>query len=103
MVHRTLSGAPDQLAIETVTLGNSEACSAIIQRTVRCVTGLSGEPVEQWLPARQWSSAKRYSTKQCRDRSQSAEVRGHWTVRCGTGLSDAAKRQGAPMVNCSKP
>jgi hypothetical protein len=24
------------------------------------------------------------------DRSQSSELEGHWTVRCGTGLSDVA-------------
>jgi hypothetical protein len=34
-------------------LGNSEARSAIIHRTVWCATRLSGEPAEQRLPARQ--------------------------------------------------
>jgi hypothetical protein len=34
------------------------AASAIIQRTVRCAIRLSGVPVEQWLPARQRSTAQ---------------------------------------------
>jgi hypothetical protein len=38
--------------------GFSQACSAIIHRTVWCVTGLSGEPAKQRLPARQRLSAK---------------------------------------------
>jgi hypothetical protein len=62
--------APGQAPFEQATLKNSEARSAIIHRTVRCATGLSGEPAEQRLPARQRSTAKRYSAEQCRDRSQ---------------------------------
>jgi hypothetical protein len=72
------------------TLGNSEAHSAIIHRTVRCATGLSDEPAEQRLPTHQRSTVQSYNAKQCRVRSQSTEVRGHRTVRCGTGLSDVA-------------
>jgi hypothetical protein len=39
------------------TLENSRTRSTIIHRTVQCTTRLSGEPVEQRLPARQWSPA----------------------------------------------
>jgi hypothetical protein len=81
-VHRTLFGAPGPYKLKPATLGNSVAPSTIIHRTVRCAIGLSGEPAEQQLPACQWSTAKRYSVEQCRDRSHSAEVRGHRTVRC---------------------
>jgi hypothetical protein len=42
---------------ELATLENSRTRSAIIHRTIRCATRLSGEPVEQRLPARQWSPA----------------------------------------------
>jgi hypothetical protein len=54
--------------------------SAIIHRTVRCSTGLSGVPAEQWL-ARQWSTAK-VNSEQCRLRtqSQSRRQKAHWTV-----------------------
>jgi hypothetical protein len=57
--HRTVSGAPGPYKCQPATLGNSRACSAIIHRTVRCATGLSGEPagngylaatVDVWSP-----------------------------------------------------
>jgi hypothetical protein len=54
--HRTVSGAPPdsvwctrELNSELLTFRNSGSRSAIIQRTVRCTTGLSGVPEEQWL------------------------------------------------------
>jgi hypothetical protein len=49
--HRTVSGAPGPYRCKPATLGKVEARFVIIHRTVRCITGLSGEPVEQWLPA----------------------------------------------------
>jgi hypothetical protein len=57
LVWRTgLSGAPpDSIRCtrepnsELATFGNSGSCSAIIHRTVRCSTGLSGVPAEQRL------------------------------------------------------
>jgi hypothetical protein len=42
--HRTVSGAPGPYRVQTATLGFSHARSAIIHRTVRCATGLSGVP-----------------------------------------------------------
>jgi hypothetical protein len=67
------------------TLGNSRARSTIIHRTVWCVTGLSGEPAEQWLPVRQQLSAQRNSACQKSERrSQRAPDCPVWyrTVRC---------------------
>jgi hypothetical protein len=66
--HRTVSGAPGPHRTEPATLGFLQACSAIIHRTVRCATGLSGAPAKQRL-----SSAtvdcngawQRYSWEQC--------------------------------------
>ena len=58
LAHRTVSGAPGRYRLEPATLGKLEARSAIIHRTVRCATGLSGEPAEQRLPARQRLSPK---------------------------------------------
>jgi hypothetical protein len=65
-------------------------------------TGLSGEPAEQRLPARQRSTGKVNSDEQCRAEARVAksEVTGH--VWCATGLSGAAKGQRVPMVNSSK-
>jgi hypothetical protein len=62
MVPRTLFGAPARRPLEAATLGNSRARSAIIHRTVRCATGLSGKPAEQQLPMRQHSTL---SSEQC--------------------------------------
>jgi hypothetical protein len=78
--------------------GISAAPYAIIHRTVRCGTELSGEPAEQQLHAWQRSSDMMNSYDQCRGtaaeaRAQKSEV---------TGLSGAAKRQMALMVNSSK-
>jgi hypothetical protein len=50
------------------TLENSRAHSTIIHRTVRCATGLSDEPAEQRLPARQWSPARMNSASQKSER-----------------------------------
>jgi hypothetical protein len=81
--HRTVSGAPGSYRCETATLGKMEVRSSIIHRTIQCATGLSGEPVEQRLPAPTVDSAKCYSVQQCRDRIRSAEVIWYLTVRCG--------------------
>jgi hypothetical protein len=94
MAHRT----PGPYRVEPATLGKMEARSAIIHRTVRCATGLSSEPAEQWLSAEPTVDCGDVRAEQCR-----AEVREHRTVRCGTGLSDAARRQTSPTVNCSEP
>jgi hypothetical protein len=42
LAHRIVSGAPGTYSLQPATLGNSEARSAIIHRTVRCATRLSG-------------------------------------------------------------
>jgi hypothetical protein len=82
-----VSGAPGQPPSEQATLRNSEAHSAIIHRTVQCAIRLSSEPAEQRLPARQRSTVQSYSALLYCNRSQSAEVRGHRIVRCGTDCS----------------
>jgi hypothetical protein len=45
--HRTVSGAPGSYKVQRATLGFLRTLSAIIHRTVRCATGLSGAPAEQ--------------------------------------------------------
>jgi hypothetical protein len=83
MCHRTVSGALGRTNSEPATLGNSRARSAIIHQTVRCATGLSGEPVEQRLPAPMIDSAKAIVSN-----STAAEVRAAKPE--GTGLSGVA-------------
>jgi hypothetical protein len=98
LAHQTLSGAPGPTESNKPHSGIPGAPFAIIHRTVRYATGLSGERAEQRLPMSQRSTAQMNSGEQCR-----AKVRGHWTVWCGTGLSGAAKRQRATTVDSSKP
>jgi hypothetical protein len=47
--HRTVFGAPGPYRVQTATLGFQPARSAIIHRTVRRATGMSGAPAEQRL------------------------------------------------------
>jgi hypothetical protein len=82
---------------------NPKVASAIIHQTVRCATGLSGEPAEQWLPVSTVDSAKATVSNSTATKVRVAKSEGHQTVRCGIGLSGAARRQGAPTVNYSKP
>jgi hypothetical protein len=44
MRHRTMSGAPGLYDFKLFTFGFQQRCSAIIHRTVRCATGMSGAP-----------------------------------------------------------
>jgi hypothetical protein len=73
--HRTVSGAPGS---STPNLPPSEiwgGCSAIIHRTVRCSTGLSGVPAEQRLFAPTVvckGTVKHYSACLCAQKSEQA-------------------------------
>jgi hypothetical protein len=49
--HRTVSGAPGPYTSKLATFRFLRPSSAIIHRTVRCVTELSSTPAEQRLPA----------------------------------------------------
>jgi hypothetical protein len=78
---------------ESATLGNSRAGFAIIHRTVRCATELSGVPAEQRLSAPTVDS--------CKVNSVTAEVRAG--SQRGTGLSDATRRQSLQRSSSSEP
>jgi hypothetical protein len=97
--------APDTLgpsAIEPATLENSPGALRYNSQNCPVCTGLSGEPAEQRLLARQRSTAQMNSTEQCRAevRAQKSEATGH--VRCATGLSDAATGQQLQWSTSSK-
>jgi hypothetical protein len=79
---------------ELATFGNSGSCSAIIHRTVRCSTGLSGVPAEQRLLRANGRLQRILNALQCtaaraevraRARRRTRQSTGH--VRCTTGLS----------------
>jgi hypothetical protein len=61
-------GTPRELA----TFGKFRGRSAIIHRTVRCHTGLSGVPAEQRLLRAQRSTATAFNALQCAQRSEHA-------------------------------
>jgi hypothetical protein len=98
--HRTVSGALGPYRVQAATLGFSQACSAIIHRTVRCATGLSGEPA---------GNSYLRSTVDCKStndvNSAAAEVRAAKSE--GTGLSGVAldcpvpQKDKAPTVDFS--
>jgi hypothetical protein len=99
LVWRTrLSGAPPDSVrctrdsnSEQLTFGNSGSHSAIIHRTVRCSTGLSGVPAEQRLLQQQRSPATAFNALQCAQKSGTRQKAHqtiyrtcpvhHWTVR----------------------
>jgi hypothetical protein len=78
VAHRTLSGAPGLYTLKPATLGF--LLGALHYNSVDYLVchRTSGEPAKQRLPARQRSTAKVYSAKQCRAevRTQKSEVTG---------------------------
>jgi hypothetical protein len=81
---------------EPATLGNSMAPSAIIHRTVRYATGLSGESAGNGYPAPTVDCRSTCHSEQC-----AAEVRAAKSE--GTGLSGAARGQSSNGRLSSKP
>ena len=86
MCHRTVSGAltdsvrcTRELDVELATFRKMGGRSAIIHRTVRCHTGLSGVPAEQRLLRAQRSTATAFNALQCAQRSEHAQL-AHRTV-----------------------
>jgi hypothetical protein len=64
LAHRTVSGAPGRIDFKLFTFGFPRRTSAIIHRTVRCATGLSGAPAEQRSSARNCGLCKVNSANQ---------------------------------------
>jgi hypothetical protein len=90
LVWRTgLSGAPPcsvrctrGLQSELATFGNSGSRSAIIHRTVRCPTGLSGVPAEQRLLRANGRLQNAFNALQCAPESEQRQ-KAHRTVYSG--------------------
>jgi hypothetical protein len=70
LAHRTVSGAPGWIDFKLFTFGFLSLRSAIIHRTVRWVTGLSGVPEEQRLASATVDSNSRLTREQCADSSR---------------------------------
>jgi hypothetical protein len=84
--HQTVSNAPSDSVrctrepdSELLTFGNSGSCSAIIHRTVRCSTGLSGVPAEQRLLRANGRLQKALNALQCAQKSGTRQ-KAHRTV-----------------------
>jgi hypothetical protein len=79
------SGAPDSVRCtrefqsELATFGNSGSHSAIIHRTVRCSTGLSGVPAEQRLLCANGRLQRAVNVLQCVQKSEQSQ-KAHQTV-----------------------
>jgi hypothetical protein len=79
------SGAPDSVRCtrepnsELATFGNSGSHSAIIHRTVRCSTGLSGVPAEQRLLRANGRLQRAVNVLQCAQKSEQSQ-KAHRTV-----------------------
>jgi hypothetical protein len=94
--HRTVSCAPGPYKSKLATFGFLRACSAIIHRTVRCATGLSGAPAEQRLPAQRSTATdtcKRYSAQ-----TERAEVRA-----AARGAPDSEQYLSGAAPDCPVP
>jgi hypothetical protein len=77
--HRTVSGAPGSSNSELLTFGNSGSRSAIIHRTVRYSTGLSGTLAEQRLLRANGRLQKALNALQCAPESEQSQ-KAHRTV-----------------------
>jgi hypothetical protein len=102
-----LSGVPPdnvrctrEIDAELASFGNLGGRSAIIQRTVRCNTGLFGVPAEQWLLRANGRLQKAFNALQCAParaeiragaRRRTGQSTGH--VQCTTGLSGGPTSQ----------
>jgi hypothetical protein len=86
LAHRTVSGAPPgsvrctrEPNSELATFGNSGSRSAIILRTVRCSTRLSGVPAEQRLLRANGCLQRAVNALQCAQKSEQSQ-KAHRTV-----------------------
>jgi hypothetical protein len=73
LAHRTIRCTRDSNS-KLLTFGNSRSHSAIIHRTVRCSTGLSGVPAEQWLLRANGRLQKALNALQCAPESEQSQM-----------------------------
>jgi hypothetical protein len=77
--HRTVSGAPGNQTPNCSPSGILGSRSAIIHRTVRCNTGLSGVPAEQRLLRANGRLQRALNALQCAQKSDTRQ-KAHWTI-----------------------
>jgi hypothetical protein len=92
-VHRTVSGVPGWALANWPLSGIRQRRTAIIHRTVRWCTGLSGEP----------TAASATVARQIRGRrvARSNGRQGHRTVRCALGSVRCANGYNSATVGCA--
>jgi hypothetical protein len=92
--HRTLSGAPGNPTLNLSPSGFLGSCSAIIHRTIRCCTGLSDVPAEQWLLCANGRLQRAVNALQCAQKSEQSQ-KAHRTVNSDCPV---AQKTEAPLV-----
>jgi hypothetical protein len=93
LAHRTMSGTPGPYDSELFSFRFLQRRSAIIHRTVRCATGLSGAPAEQRLASTTVDCngrLQRYSARTVRAEVRAAAEGAPDSEQC---LSGATRRQ----------
>jgi hypothetical protein len=85
-----VSGAPGTVQAELLTFGFLDSRSAIIHRTVRWVTGLSGVPAEQRLQCNGRLQQTPAKGLQCADSSRRVRAAPEGAPNSEQGLSGAA-------------
>jgi hypothetical protein len=110
--HRAVSGAPEAVQSELFTFGFLRRHSAIIHRTVRCATELSGVPPEQRLGSATVVcnvNSVRTVRAEVEQRQKAHQTVNsvcpvqHQNVRCGTGMSGALRCQSSNGRNRQNP
>jgi hypothetical protein len=91
-----MSGAPGTVQAELFTFGFLESNSAIIHRTVRWVTELSGVPAEQRLRSATVDSNGRLQREQCADSSRRVRA-------APEGASDSEQCLSGAAPDCPVP
>jgi hypothetical protein len=93
VVHRRVSGAPGWSPVKR-TLSGKRRCMAIIHRTVRWCTGLSGEPTVASTTVGRAIRGRRVA--------RANDRQGHRTVRCAPDSVRCANWPGAATVVCAR-
>jgi hypothetical protein len=98
LAHRTTRCTRDSNS-KLLTFGNSGSHSAIIHRTVRCSTGLSSVPAEQWLLRANGRLQKALNALQCAPESEQSQM-AHRTLNSACPV---AQKTEAPTVRIQRP
>jgi hypothetical protein len=94
VVHRTVSGAPGWSLVNWPLSGKLQRCTAIIHRTVRWCTGLSGEPTATSATVGRQIRGRRVARFNGR--------LGHQTILCASDSVRCANQPEVATVGCAR-